>query len=219
MSQQQGYKRSWRNLLLNSRYQLRFTLFMVALCAVLMAALGWKVMGEAKNTTKVAKINIQTITDSTAPVLEITGTEEELTRFMTAQEARKRDVARDERNIFIALIVTGVLLSCGLFVYGIKMTHKVAGPLFKVTTYFDKVKNGKFDKVYNLRKGDQLQNFYEHFKEAHGALRKRQELDVERLRDVIASAEKADLGGSSPAVASALEDLRQLLKTKEASLG
>ena len=35
-----GYKRSWKNLLLNKRYQLRFTLFMVGLSAVLMAGLG-----------------------------------------------------------------------------------------------------------------------------------------------------------------------------------
>ena len=52
----------------------------------------------------------------------------------------------------------------GLAVYGIKMTHKVAGPLFKVSLYLAKMRDGRFDKVYNLRKGDQLVDFYEHFK-------------------------------------------------------
>ena len=34
-----GYKRSWKNLLINKRYQLRFTLFMVGVSALLMAVL------------------------------------------------------------------------------------------------------------------------------------------------------------------------------------
>lgn len=214
-----GYKRSWRNLLLNSRYQLRFTLFMVALCALLMSGLGWWVMREARNTTKVGKTGIDLATDMRLPVLEVTGTEEEVRRFKTLQEQRKRDVADGERTILLVLIATGVLLSAGLFVYGLKMTHKVAGPLYKITTYFDKVKDGRFEKVHPLRRGDQLVEFYEHFREAHEALRHRQEADVQRLREVVASAESAGLARKSPGVAAALEDLRQLLKTKEAGLG
>ena len=35
----------------------------------------------------------------------------------------------------------------GLAVYGIKMTHKVAGPLFKVSLYLAKMRDGRFDKV------------------------------------------------------------------------
>ena len=55
MSAQRGYKRSWRNLLINKRYQLRFTLFMAGLAAVLMTLLGWwvtRVAGEATNVAK-----------------------------------------------------------------------------------------------------------------------------------------------------------------------
>src|SRR5207245_381104 len=53
-----GYKRRWKNLLLNKRYQLRFTLFMVGLSAVLMGFLGWWVMKEANDATTVAKNSI-----------------------------------------------------------------------------------------------------------------------------------------------------------------
>ena len=45
-----GYKRSWKNLLINKRYQLRFTLFMAGLAAVLIAALGYFVMFYADRT-------------------------------------------------------------------------------------------------------------------------------------------------------------------------
>lgn len=49
-----GYKRSWKNLLINRQYQLRFTLFMVVLSTLLIAALGWWVMKVADDATNVA---------------------------------------------------------------------------------------------------------------------------------------------------------------------
>ena len=53
------YKRSWKNLLLNKRYQLRFTLFMVGVSASLMTGLGVWVMKEANEATTVAKIRVR----------------------------------------------------------------------------------------------------------------------------------------------------------------
>ena len=59
-------------------------------------------------------------------------------------------------TIVYALLATGALLVFGLTLYGIKMTHRVAGPLHKVTLYLDKLRDGTYDAVHNLRKGDQL---------------------------------------------------------------
>src|SRR5690349_6858975 len=47
------YKRSWKNLLINKRYQLRFTLFMAGLAGVLMTGLGYWVMFYADRTTTI----------------------------------------------------------------------------------------------------------------------------------------------------------------------
>src|SRR5262249_37405901 len=66
------------------------------------------------------------------------------------------DLERGRVHIMWVLIATGMVLVIGLAFYGIKMTHKVAGPLFKISLYLAKMKDGRFDKVYNLRKGDQL---------------------------------------------------------------
>src|SRR5689334_21569394 len=54
-----GYKRSWKNLLINKRYQLRFTLFMVGLSVVLMLGLGIWVMHTVNETTRVAMTSLQ----------------------------------------------------------------------------------------------------------------------------------------------------------------
>jgi len=54
-----GYKRSWKNLLINKRYQLRFTLFMVGLSSLLMLGLGIWVMRVANETTEVSMTSVR----------------------------------------------------------------------------------------------------------------------------------------------------------------
>lgn len=200
MSPQQ-HKRHLKNYLLNKRYQLRFTLFLVAVCALLMSGLGYLVAREANSATKVGISNAEAILAEPA---------------LSAEKAR---LVTEQSRITLLLVITGVLLTVGLFLYGIKMTHKVAGPLYKVSLYFEKVRNNRFDAVYGLRKGDHLIEFYEHFKEAHAALREHQEVDVTVLRKVVAAADAAGLAGRAPEVAARLEALRELLASKEASLG
>jgi hypothetical protein len=98
------------------------------------------------------------------------------------------------------------------------MTHKVAGPLHKVALYLAKLRDGTYDQVYNLRKGDQLAAFYEHFKLAHAGVRKMQEDDVSHLRAALAAADAAGLASKSPELASVIDELRTILVEKEKSL-
>lgn len=278
-----GYKRSWKNLLLNKRYQLRFTLFMVGFSAVLMALLGWWVMAVADRATTVAINNVlgeevckdPASAQAAAPAPEeaapaaaeaappaepppvaegdsgrkkpvVTIEESEMQILDSAPPAGKKaepaaedagalratfeqckahqaaQIAKLEgrkRLIFWVLIAVGSMLVIGLLFYGIKMTHRVAGPLHKVSLYMAKLHDGKYDTVYNLRKGDHLVDFYAHFKAAHAGMKKWQEDDVARLKAVIAAAEESKLEGRSPEMAAALAELKELLAKKEASLG
>ena len=116
-------------------------------------------------------------------------------------------------RILWAMIATGFALVFGLALYGIKMTHRVAGPLFKVSLYLSKMREGRFDKVYNLRKGDQLVDFYNHFKQAHAGVVTIERGDIERIKKVIGAADNAG-AGDHPAIA----ELRALVARKEKSL-
>jgi hypothetical protein len=196
-------KRSWRNLLLDTEYQLAFTTLLIVCCALFTAGLGWLVHKEAVTATQTA------IQDVQGQAL-IDG---DLAAAAIAQlEARRVLLDR-------LLLALGVGLSLGLFAYGLKMTHRVAGPLHKVAAYCDNVTAGRFDALRDLRRGDELVEFYEHFKQAHAAVRQRQERDVETLRAAIAAATDAELAGRSPELAARLLDLKALLATKEESLG
>jgi hypothetical protein len=281
------YKRSWKNLLINKRYQLSFTLFMVGLTTVLMTGLGIWIYFVAKETTKVSKISVRGTPCPKIPTMEEPeeppdvpmhlpaegeGSDAEPTNGSNAgsgsgsaeQPRRKIDVTLDEMQIppgarpvkpvkpvkpvlvvppdlgkkivehwtceleisarveklergririLLVLIGTGLLLVFGLAAYGIKMTHRVAGPLFKVQLYLAKMRDGRLDKVYNLRKGDQLVDFYNHFKLAHGGVVKLEQGDIDRLKAVIAAAERAGAGEHASIV-----ELREMLARKEKSI-
>ena len=273
------YKRSWKNLLINKRYQLRFTLFMVGLSTVLMVGLGFWVMRVANETTEVSATSVRGTPCPKIPVIEAPPVNEEpppvpmklpdpnapapvedkpadpppdedgerprvkvqidessMTMMPDAAPvpmvpadlgekvvahwtcelklaARLDALERGRLRILWVLIGTGLLLVLGLAAYGIKMTHKVAGPLFKVGLYLGKMKGGRFDKVYNLRKGDQLVDFYEHFKHGHAGIVQMQKDDIARIKAVIASAEGAGLGEHASVV-----ELRDMVAKKEKSL-
>jgi hypothetical protein len=292
MTGERAYKRSWKNLLINKRYQLRFTLFMVGLSTLLMTGLGIWIMVVATETTKVAitsergkscpkipaiQAPYDEVPDVPAPTMKlpepaaapagdedgarkrpkinVTLDEMELPTpikivppvpggrsidFLDDDSTHKKgdpnprsfgrrvvdhwtcelkisaNVKRKEFKqllILLTLIGAGILLVVGLAIYGIKMTHKVAGPLFKVQLYLAKMQKGRFDKVYNLRKGDQLVEFYDHFKQAHAGVVALEKSDIERLKKTIAAAESAG-AGEHPSIV----ELRAMLDRKEKSV-
>jgi hypothetical protein len=238
--QNAAYKRSWKNYLINARYQLRFSGVLVAMCALLMIVLGWwmddvgrgakwvtqrgfwpsgpavlqvkgewpSIMSESANSTKVGESSLKgAILDWEDPAND--------------DVLRNREIAKlngKHRNLALMLGAAVFALCAGLFVFGITMTHKVAGPLYKVGLYLDKVRGGKYDKVYPLRKGDQLVEFFDHFREAHLALRHAQERDVEELKALIAAAEKQGEFAQSKELTGLLGEMREILKKKEAGL-
>lgn len=295
MANDRGYKRSWKNLLINKRYQLRFTLFMVGLSTLLMVGLGLWIMIVANETTKVSITSERGKRCSKIPTIQPPYEEQPTppptpmkldeppaapapaagSGSATADEPRRKpkiDVTLDEMEmpkpvtivppvpgggsiyedapvntklnkksfgwlvvdhwrceleiaakvkrlefgrlrILLTLIGAGLLLVVGLAIYGIKMTHKVAGPLFKVQLYLAKMRDGRFDKVYNLRKGDQLVEFYDHFKQAHAGVVALEKSDIERLKKTLLAAEAAG-AGDHPSVV----ELRAMLARKEKSV-
>lgn len=170
------YQRKMRNYLLNLRYQLKYTLTIVGISAALTGGLGYFIMSKAHEASRVVQVRALDPDDTFAAELA--------TQF-----------AHNDRIILMVLIGFGLVMSVVLTGFGIVLSHKVAGPLYKVRLHLDKIKAGKLGVVYPLRKGDELVDFFEHFKAAHDALRARTEEDVALLDKAIDAAEKAGQAG------------------------
>src|SRR5690606_38470966 len=78
-----------------------------------------------------------------------------------------------------------------LWLAGIVVTHKVAGPIFKMKRQLKALENGNFEVPSPLRKGDELKEFFDSFNDMVRALRKRQEDEIALLDTAIAKLEES----------------------------
>jgi hypothetical protein len=67
------------------------------------------------------------------------------------------------RILFTIMICTGILLGFGLFVYLIRLTGRISGPLYVLKQHMHDIMNGKKPNLHALRKNDEFQDFYREF--------------------------------------------------------
>ena len=161
-------RRSIRNYLLDRKVQLKITLVMLALTSMLTAILGYFWYSEIRTISDVVRINSIGLLGDDARLL--------------GQELDAGDLKR--LGVLIGFAVLIALLITG---YGIVMTHRIAGPLFKIRRHMSDIEQGRLYKLWGLRKGDQLQEFFSTFERMHGALRERVEADMILMNEVIAA--------------------------------
>lgn len=88
---------------------------------------------------------------------------------------------------------------------GIVVSHKIAGPLFKIKRHVRELGDGSLGMPSDLRKGDELVEFFRTFQRTVGKLRTQAENDIAVLDQVVSS-----LSGAVPD-----EDLRLLRELRE----
>jgi hypothetical protein len=193
-----AYKRKVRNYLLDAGLQLRYTATIVVVAIFLTAGLGFKMY---QATREISKIILFTgLADPT-----------------TAQELQSQ-FANSDRVVLWGIVGFGLVLVLSISAVGILITHKVVGPLYKISSLFGRVRDNRLGAApAGLRKGDELQEFYSSFREMHQAVRERVVDDVRVLGGIVAALETS-AEAPSPSVQRALEDLRQIRKQKEDSL-
>jgi len=192
------YKRKVKNYLLDVGLQLRYTATIIIVAIFLTSFLGWRIYKATQDTSK---------------VILWTG----LVDPATSQELQSQ-FAHSDRTVLFGIIGFGVILVLSIGGVGILLTHKVAGPLYKISSFFGRIRDNRLGPApAKLRKGDELQDFYLSFREMHQAIRGRTEEDVRVLESALAALEGGQ-HGRSPTVDQAIADLRQLCKRKEDSL-
>ena len=193
-----AYKRKVKNYLLDVGLQLRYTATIVVIAVVLTAILGHRIYQATQDTSK---------------VILWTGLVDE-----AVKKELETNFAQSDRTVLLGIIGFGVVLVLSISGVGILLTHKVAGPLYKISSFFGRIRDNRLGPApAKLRKGDELQDFYSSFREMHQAVRGRVEDDVRVLEGALASIE-ATPEGKSPGLQRALDDLRKLQKRKEDSL-
>jgi len=156
------YKRRLSNYLLDKKLQLRYVLVVTILSGIIAGSLGYLIYQQRHTGSESIEKDLVEL----AAKFHDRQTDD-LRENIPAQ------MAAEDRNDVFTMIGVG----CGLVViltgYLLIMTHKVAGPLFKISMYFDRMADGRVGVVTALRKGDMLQEFYQSFRDMHEAVRAR----------------------------------------------
>lgn len=117
-------------------------------------------------------------------------------------------LAQQQRSMLYVLFGGLSIFVVAIGLAGIVFTHKVAGPIFKMKGLLRRVGEGKYAIHSGLRKGDELQHFFDSFVRMVEALRTRQETTIKQLDLAISQLEdKVD-----PPLLTPLRDLRRDMK-------
>lgn len=183
---------------------------------------GQEVVEESRKVSEVVKMNIvkdPIYSDNPALLEAFKGDADKQDERLKAQQAALEKQAADlkgqseairgqQSTMFITLTTALTLLVVLIGFAGIMVTHRVAGPIFKMKRQIREVGEGHLRIPNKLRKGDELVDFFEAFETMVINLRSRQQGEIDKLEQAIKTLEpKAEPGELDP-----LYQLRQEMK-------
>lgn len=219
------HKRSLRNYLLDPRFQLKWAGMFIAVAFIISAIMGTflyrttcevtaqshKVIAQGEELIKESEKNSDLvkmqIKDQYSDAPELAATFAKQAKDLDGQIAarhglllaqQKATIAQQNTMLF-SLVVGLLLLVILIGLLGIFFTHKVVGPIYKMKRLLRQVGDGKLNFAGKLRKGDELQDFFEVFAEMVEKLKQRQHREVTELDAALAAAKSS--GASEDAVA------------------
>ena len=230
-----SYKRSARNYLLDSHFQLKYTSYLVGVALVISGTMGavvysttrdmvaqsqkvveesTKVSEESKKVSEVSRMNIKDLAgDSPELLAEFNKEADEHDLALAAQQkaiADQQGSLIHRQSVLIWSLVGGLALMVTLIgLLGIYFTHKVAGPIYKMKRLLGQVGKGSLKVEARLRKGDELQDFFDAFSQMVAGLRR---METGQLVDVEQALDDVDKGNKDGASAS-LRRVRDAMKT------
>lgn len=228
-----SHKRSLRNYLLDSSFQLKYAGFLVlvamAVCGVMGTVLystaravvdesakvveeGRKVYDESRKVSEVSGMNIYLASDSPELRADFSKETEAHDRSIAAQQRAIADkqiaLVRSQTRMIWSLVGGLAMMVVLIGLFGIYFTHKVAGPIFKMTKLLRQVGVGNLAVEARLRKGDELQDFFGAFAQMVAGLRK---FESEQLEELDA-AQRALSAGRAEEAAAFLGRAREAMK-------
>lgn len=223
--QRPKYKRSIKNYMLDPKFQLKWTGYLLAVAVIVSGILGvflWrtsqevteqsnqviaqgsKLLDESRKNSDLVKM---TIRDQYADSPELGATfaksaddlDKQLEERHSQLEAQAAKTQQQQQTMLMSLVGGLSFLVVLIGLIGIYITHKVVGPIYKMKMLLRQVGDGKLNFYGKLRKGDELQDFFEVFAAMVEKLKARQASEVEELEQAMEEAKKS--GASEDAIA------------------
>ena len=164
---EKNYRRSYRNYLIKRRFQLKWTVTILAVATGVFATLGSYIYWME-----------QTASEQIINGLNQMGYAPEEIALMGELMTES-----DSSTMWI-LLGLGVALTGALAGLGVLLTHRVAGPVYALGLFMDQVRDGSYKQVRGFRKGDEFQELADGFQAMLASLREKEEREIERLEAI-----------------------------------
>jgi hypothetical protein len=231
VAQEASKKRRLRNFLLEPRFQLKFTIYLVAVAVVLAAVLGGFLFrntqalldeasaslearsqaAEASRELSNATLSNELIRKMGDPVFvaQLQATSKTIDERYEAERsailAQRAELVRRQRLMWMVLGGTLVAFIILVALSTIVLTHRVAGPLMRIRRMVKDVAEGHLrPPQYGLREKDELKDIFDATRSMVHVLRRQQEDDALVLAHALERAQQQGAAGEW------LEDLRAL---------
>lgn len=207
--------RSAKHYLLDPRFQLKWTAYLVVVVLAVMASLGVLIARMANRTSDTAQIAVtqaekankesqinnqlaRSAVEAADPEnATLAGVMNEQLEEVDKKQAHNLDevrrlqvdITRDRRNLQLLLGGAGVALVILLSLMGIVITHRIVGPVHKMKRLLRKVSTGRLVVSERLRKGDELEELFETFLQMTHSLRALQNARLATLDSTLRQAE------------------------------
>jgi nitrogen fixation/metabolism regulation signal transduction histidine kinase len=212
-------RRKKKSYLLDPRFQLKWTAYLVVVVALVMVGLGIviaRTAGRASDTAQVAVAQAEKAFEESransilarksvelaapdnaalASVMDESLAEVDAQAAKNVADVRSQQVriASDRHRVAELLVGGGIALVLLLFAMGIVITHRIVGPVHKMKRLLRRVSTGRLMIEERLRRGDELEDLFDTFLQMTYSLRAMQNARIATLDDTLARAQAASV--------------------------
>lgn len=170
-----------KNYLIDKKFQFRATFIIIALSTAIVSSIIILISIIAvSNNTKMKKLisaedNIVQFLATKPDKVDDQYYIDVLKEVAKKHDANTKEMGTIVFNNQVLLVVTLVIAligECLLCMKLIRLTHRISGPIYVMSNYIRSIIDGKKPDMRNLRKDDELQEFYHLFKELVNTMEK-----------------------------------------------
>ena len=133
------------------------------------------------------------------------------TALMDLPNPFREAVSSGDRMLLWLVLGIAVIMAAAMGLFGVLVTHKVAGPIYVLTHYMTTLSQGKYPQMRPLRKNDELKEFFERFRAAVDQMRERDGEEGAALRE---AARKFESLATSGDLKTAIESVSKIAQRK-----
>lgn len=107
-------------------------------------------------------------------------------KFIEMSPENQAGFASVREGLIIVLTIFQVLFAFGVFLGFIYLTHRIAGPMYKLQSFLKNIADGNPPERLFFRKGDYFQEIPEHFNDAFNKVSQRHHNDSKYINEIMA---------------------------------